>query len=141
MDVSVKLLPDLFTLSLLWVALLGSAIGLTSLSPSQAIIACATIYIAFIIIDSVGEFITKKEIIGGGDIKIMAAFGALFGAFQSVIILFLACVVMLLFIGLFNIMKKTRDKELPFGLGLTIVAIINIFYPAIVYGVMDYFII
>ena len=141
MDVAIKLLPDLFTLSLLWVALLGAALGITSMDPSQAIIASVVLYVSFMLIDTIGETITKKVVLGGGDIKIMAAFGALFGIMQSMILLIVACVIMIVFVTVMKLAKRGHDKELPFGLGLTTAAMINIFFPAIVNGLMNYLVI
>ncbi len=138
MDISVKLLPDVFTISLLWIGLLAAALGFSSIGAASAIIASIVLYIAFMFIDTVGEAIAKREVIGGGDIKIMAAFGALFGIMQSIILLIIACAIMLVFVGGLKLSKKHHDKELPFGVGLTIAAMINIFCPALIMGILDY---
>lgn len=129
MDVSVKLLPDVFTISLLWIGLLGSVLGITGISPSCAILSALGIYLFFMLTDALGEIITKKTVMGGGDIKIMSAFGALFGVMATINIMIVACIIMILFVGLIKLSKKTCDKELPFGLGLSVAAMFYIFLP------------
>jgi prepilin signal peptidase PulO-like enzyme (type II secretory pathway) len=138
MDVSVKLLPDVFTISLLWLGLLASVLGITNITPEFSIISAMVMYIGFMFIDTVGEAIVKKEIIGGGDIKIMAAFGALFGLLPSIILLIIACAIMIVFVIGLKFSKKYYDKELPFGVGLTISALISLFCPFLVVGIIDY---
>ena len=137
MDASVKLLPDVFTISLLWVALIGSALGITAIEPSAAILSAASLYVMFMLIDIIGEAVTKRTVLGGGDIKIMAAFGALFGLTNSFVLLVIACLIMIVFVAILKIRKKEHDKELPFGIGLTLAAMVNIFYPAFQAGIID----
>lgn len=127
MDFSVKLLPDVFTISILWLALIGSALNLTNMQASESIIAASVLYLVFFGVSTVGEAIAKKQALGGGDIKIMAAFGALFGMQNSLLILILSCVIMIAFVALIKIFKVDYDKELPFGIALTTSALISLF--------------
>lgn len=139
MDITVKLLPDLFTISLLWVALFGSTVGITTLDSSQAIIASIVLYVMFMVVDLIGDIIFKKTVIGGGDIKLMAAFGALFGVLNSMIILFIACFIMIVFVSSLKLLGKKRDKELPFGLGLTSAAMLGMFSPVVLESIFNLF--
>lgn len=71
-----------------------------------------------------GDFLFKKESMGGGDIKLLAVFGLTMGFYMSVISLFLAAI-----IGLpvsLIILKKKSTHEIPFGPFLAVAAIIII---------------
>lgn len=69
-----------------------------------------------------GDFLFKKESMGGGDIKLLAVFGLMFGFPMSMISVFIAAI-----IGLpisLIVMKKNSSHEIPFGPFLAIAAII-----------------
>jgi len=78
-----------------------------------------------------GDFIFKKESMGGGDIKLMALFGIVFGYKLSIIILFLSSFIGLpvaLFLMFTHNLKKIDDEvpenSIPFGPFLAVAAII-----------------
>ena len=78
-----------------------------------------------------GDFIFKKESMGGGDIKLMALFGIVFGWELSIIILFFSSFIGLpvaIFLMLTNKLVKLDDEvpenSIPFGPFLAIAAII-----------------
>ncbi len=81
--------------------------------------------IAFIImylIKKLGDFLFKKESMGGGDIKLMSLFGLVLGWQLSIISIFIAS-----FIGLpisLYILYKNKSDIIPFGPFLSISAII-----------------
>lgn len=81
--------------------------------------------IAFIImylIKKFGDFIFKKESMGGGDIKLMAIFGLVLGWQMSIISIFMAS-----FIGLpisLYFLYKNKTDIIPFGPFLSVSAII-----------------
>lgn len=97
----------------LWLSFRGAAFGFTL---------CAAI--AWI-----GEKIFKKEALGGGDIKLLAAVGAwsgVLGAFNCLMIgSFLGS---LYGVGLMLRGKVTRSDPIPFGPFLSAAAIFNLFY-------------
>ena len=74
------------------------------------------------LIKILGDFIFKKESMGGGDIKLMFVFGLTMGIPLSIASIFLAS-----FIGLpisLIMLKNNSSHELPFGPYLSIAAII-----------------
>lgn len=81
--------------------------------------------IAFIImylIKKLGDFLFKKESMGGGDIKLMFVFGLVLGLPMTLVSIFLAS-----FIGLpisLFILYKKKEHEMPFGPFLAVAAII-----------------
>ena len=79
-------------------------------------------FIVMFLIKILGDFIFKKESMGGGDIKLMFVFGLTMGIPLSIASIFLAS-----FIGLpisLIMLKKNSSHELPFGPYLSIAAII-----------------
>jgi len=73
-----------------------------------------------------GDFLFKKESMGGGDIKLLFTFGLMFGWQMSIVSIFIASI-----IGLpisLIIMKKNNDHVLPFGPYLGLAAIIIVLF-------------
>lgn len=85
--------------------------------------------IAFVImylIKLLGDFLFKKESMGGGDIKLMFVFGLMFGWQMSMVSIFLASIIGLPISLL--LMKKDSDHVLPFGPYLGIAALIIVLF-------------
>ena len=79
-------------------------------------------FIFMFLLKLLGDFIFKKESMGGGDIKLLGVFGIVLGFPMSVISVFLSA-----FIGLpisLIILKSNKSHEIPFGPFLAISAII-----------------
>lgn len=85
--------------------------------------------ISFLIMYSLklfGDFLFKRESMGGGDIKLMFVFGLMFGFDMSIISIFLASI-----IGLpisLILLRKSEDHVLPFGPYLGIAALIIVLF-------------
>ena len=79
-------------------------------------------FMFMLLIKLFGDFLFKKESMGGGDIKLLAVFGLMFGFPMSVVSIFISA-----FIGLpvsIVLLKKNKSHEIPFGPFLAIAAII-----------------
>ena len=75
-----QLLPDSLTLPLLWLGLLGAVLGWTpALRPSDAIIGAAAGYLSLWTLYWGHRLLTKREGMGYGDFKLLAAGGAWLG--------------------------------------------------------------
>ena len=73
-----------------------------------------------------GDFLFKRESMGGGDIKLMFIFGLMFGFDMSIISIFFASI-----IGLpisLVLLRKSEDHVLPFGPYLGIAALIIVLF-------------
>jgi len=73
-----------------------------------------------------GDFLFKKESMGGGDIKLMFVFGLMFGFEMSIVSIFLASI-----IGLpisLILLRKSEDHVLPFGPYLGVSALIIVLF-------------
>lgn len=77
------------------------------------------------LLKKIGDFLFKKESMGGGDIKLMFVFGLVLGWQSSILSLFIAS-----FIGLpvsLVFLSKKNSHEIPFGPFLAVAAIILLF--------------
>lgn len=72
--------------------------------------------------------ITKKEGMGGGDLKLFAMIGAFLGAKPLFFILFFSSFFGVVFGLPFILVKKNRDFPMPFGPFITLATIFYIFY-------------
>lgn len=73
-----------------------------------------------------GDFLFKRESMGGGDIKLLGIFGIMYGWFLSIFTVFLAAL-----IGLpisLILLKKNKSHEIPFGPFLAIAAILIVLF-------------
>lgn len=82
-------------------------------------------FITMLIIKKIGDFLFKKESMGGGDIKLLGFFGLVLGYINSILSIGLAS-----FIGLpvtLILMKAKKGDEVPFGPFLVVAALILFF--------------
>ena len=82
-------------------------------------------FIIMLLIKIFGDFIFKKESMGGGDIKLMAIFGLIIGWKLSIITIFLSAFIALP-VSVF-ILKTNKNHEIPYGPFLSIAALIIYF--------------
>jgi leader peptidase (prepilin peptidase)/N-methyltransferase len=124
-----QIIPDVITLP-------GIAIGLLwSLAPEgigiiNALIGAAVGYGALFAVALLGDFLFKKESMGGGDLKMTAMLGAFIG-WQRVLLTFMlsavvGLVVSLIFMALSSAFRE--ERKLPFGPYLAIAGFIALFW-------------
>ena len=82
-------------------------------------------FIIMLVLKLFGDFIFKRESMGGGDIKLMAVFGLIIGWELSIITIFLSAFIALP-VSVF-IMKTNKNHEIPYGPFLSIAALIIYF--------------
>jgi leader peptidase (prepilin peptidase)/N-methyltransferase len=124
-DWRTTLLPDLLTLGLMWLGLMGAALGWLYVSPAQSILGAATGYSSLWLIAWIYALLTHREGMGAGDFKLVAALGAWLGV-SLLPLLVLFSTVLALAIALIRIalgrMKST--DYLPLGPFLSIAAVV-----------------
>lgn len=88
----------------------------------ESLISALLSFIVMLLIKLLGDFMFKKESMGGGDIKLLGVFGFVLGFPMSLISIFLAAIIALPISIIILKLKKTH--EIPFGPFLAIAAII-----------------
>ncbi|MCX6830505.1 MAG: prepilin peptidase [candidate division Zixibacteria bacterium] len=128
-DIEFQIIPDMLTIS-------GMALGLiASLLPGGTGIISASIGLAagggaLYLMALLGDWLFKKESMGGGDIKMSAMLGAFLG-WQKIIFIFFASAAIGLLISMIVMLFSRRVRStrvIPFGPFLAIAAIIAIIY-------------
>jgi len=114
-DIDTQLLPDSITLPLLWAGLLFNLEGgFTSLS--SAVLGAVFGYLSLWSIYWLFKIATKKEGMGYGDFKLLAAIGAWLGAAQLPLVILLSSVVGAISgIAMIVLAKQGRSTPIPFG--------------------------
>jgi len=114
-DFDTQLLPDSITLPLMWLGLLASLLPVFA-STTDAIIGAAAGYLSLWLVYWAFKIITKKEGMGYGDFKLLAALGAWFG-WQSLPIIILLSSLVGACVGITLIIAMGRDKQIPIPFG------------------------
>ncbi|PCH85234.1 MAG: prepilin peptidase [Piscirickettsiaceae bacterium] len=127
-DFDTQLLPDSITLPLLWLGLFLSLFN-TFIDPATAIIGALAGYLSLWSVYWVFKLVTKKEGMGYGDFKLLAAIGAWLGWQMLPLVIMLSAFVGAT-IGLTLIALKGRDKStpMPFGPFLSIAGFIALIW-------------
>lgn len=117
-DLEHQLLPDDLTLPLLWLGLLASLAN-PFVGPREAIVGAAIGYLSLWSVFHLFKWLTGKEGFGYGDFKLLAAFGAWFGAGAILPIVLLASVAgALVGLGLIATRRATLGSRIAFGVYL-----------------------
>ena len=114
-DFDHMLLPDQFTLPLMWLGLLFNLYG-GIVAIDQAVIGAAVGYLSLFSIFWLFKLITGKEGMGYGDFKLVAVFGAWFGwQLLPLLILMASLVAAIIGISLMVFKSHQREQAIPFG--------------------------
>ncbi len=127
-DVDHQLLPDNLTLPLLWLGLLFN-LNHTFASLNDAVIGAIAGYLFFWIIYWIFKLLTKKEGLGYGDFKLLAAIGAWTGwQYLLVVILLSAVLTLTVAIALRFINNRNLEKAMAYGPALVIAGWITLLW-------------
>lgn len=119
-DARTYLLPDVLVYPLLWVGLLANLNGLF-VPLDQAVIGAVAGYSSFWFIAKLFAVIRKKEGMGHGDFKLLAAIGAWLGWMALPWVVILACVVgIFIAVGRAALSKRIHSGPIPFGPSLAV---------------------
>lgn len=116
-DWQTQLIPDELSLLLLWIGLFYNGVCNLIVAPSVAILGAIVGYLALWLVAALYRAVRKREGMGYGDFKLLAALGAWFGVWQLPFILFTSSVLALLAV-LLRYMLQGRfswQQQLPFG--------------------------
>lgn len=114
-DIDHQILPDVLTLSLLWLGLLANSQGLFT-NLHDAVYGAALGYGILWAVYWLFKLTTGKEGMGFGDFKLLAALGAWLGV-QSIPLIILLSSVVGAVVGIAGIIILGRDKNIPIPFG------------------------
>lgn len=122
-DAETTLLPDQLTLPLLWLGLLGAAAFETTPTLFDAMVGAVVGYLSLWLVYWVFRLLTRREGMGYGDFKLMAAIGAWLGWQTSPAVILIAALLGLAY-AVLRILRRTatRGTPIPFGPFLAIAA-------------------
>ncbi|WP_380183832.1 prepilin peptidase [Kalamiella sp. sgz302252] len=130
-DLRHGLLPDMLTLPFLWAGLLYHALAVTS-ALADAIYGAVAGYVALWSLYWLFYFFTRREGLGYGDFKLLAALGAWLGwAMLPAVLLLAASLGILAVLAARLYRKKSLSGEIPFGPFLTAAGALCYFFPAV----------
>lgn len=130
-DLETYYLPDCCTLSILWLGLVGGALGYLSLDATQAILGACIGYGLPWTINFAYRLWRKRDGFGGGDFKLLAALGAWLGVGAIISILMIASIGALAWMVALSLLRKqdlSLEQVLPFGPFLIMAGILILVY-------------
>ena len=99
-------------------------VGLTQ-SPGLAVIACISVYLGFILFNNIYQFLAKSDGMGMGDVKLITAITAWYGASFSLLVVFLSSCVFVVFTFIRVATSQASIKDhMPFGPSLAVSVVI-----------------
>ncbi len=114
-DLEHHLLPDAITLPLIWIGLFISLFGVFT-DPRSAIVGALAGYLVLWSVYQLFKLLTRKEGMGYGDFKLLAALGAWIGWQALPVIVILSSLVgAIVGIGLIALRGRDRNIPIPFG--------------------------
>ncbi len=129
-DIKSMLLPDGLNYVLMWIGILASLFGfyiINDMSIKQSILGATIGYMILWIFSTVGRKLKGVEVMGGGDLKLVAAIGAFLGVPGALFTIFASP-----FVGIFSWIYikliKSENPQFPYGPALIITAWVYIFY-------------
>lgn len=127
-DTQHQLLPDVLTLSLLWLGLIANTQGVFC-TLQDAVFGAAIAYTLLWLVMKIFYIITGKQGMGHGDFKLFAALGAWFGVFMlPFILLFSSILGVICGLLYLYITKQSRHTPIPFGPFLCMAGFFSLFY-------------
>lgn len=128
-DFNTQYLPDAIVLPLLWLGLIVNMLGITQIPLSSAVWGAIAGYMSLFSVCYLFKYLTKKQGMGHGDFKLLAALGAWLGVQMILPIILLSSVVGSI-IGIYLLSKRRMNTQnyMAFGPYLAIAGGICAFY-------------
>lgn len=129
-DAKTMYLPDELTYPLLWIGLVSYVINnntFGSIDLRLSVLGVITGYLSLFVVSFVGKKLKGFEVMGGGDLKLLAAIGAFIGPIGAIYTFFIAP-----FVGLITwaLIRASGNKEvhIPYGPSLILGSYIYIYF-------------
>ncbi|OAN16583.1 methyltransferase [Photobacterium jeanii] len=115
-DIDKMLLPDQITLPLMWAGLFLALVGISPVSIEDALIGAMFGYLSLWSLYWVFKLLTKKEGMGYGDFKLLAALGAWLGWQELPFVILLSSLIGAI-CGIILMKVQQSDSQTPFSFG------------------------
>ena len=115
-DIDKMLLPDQITLPLMWAGILFSVMGISPISLTDSVIGAMAGYLSLWSVFWIFKLLTKKDGMGYGDFKLLAALGAWLGWQLLPFVVLLSSLVGAL-CGIVLLKIQDADNQTPFSFG------------------------
>ncbi|SET69152.1 A24 family peptidase [Variovorax sp. OV084] len=116
-DFDTQFLPDSLNYPLLWLGLIGAAMGWTGVPLSSAVWGAVFGYLSLWLVYHGFRLVTGKEGMGYGDFKLLAALGAWLGADYLIAIILVSSLVGAVIGVTLRIAGKLAHKDIPIAFG------------------------
>ena len=116
-DLDTQLLPDTLTYPLLWLGLIAAALKVTTVPLSSAVWGAVWGYMSLWLVFQAYKLVTKREGMGHGDFKLLAALGAWLGAPLLLPVILLSSVVGAVLGVIFIIAGRIANRHVPISFG------------------------
>lgn len=123
-DYDTMTLPDLLTIPLMWAGILLATTHYSAVSLTSSIYGAVCGYMVLWGMFWLFKVTTGKEAMGYGDFKLLAAIGAWQGYQLLPVIILIASILGIITGRLFHAFNKTENGAFPFGIGLSLSAIV-----------------
>lgn len=123
-DMKTQLLPDLITMPLMWIGVLLATQNVF-IPLSTAVWGAVIGYMSLWSIAMLFKLATGKDGMGGGDMKLLGAFGAWMGAMSLPTLVLVACAVGL---TMAVVNKLGKGEAMPFGPALCVAGFLTLLY-------------
>lgn len=116
-DFDTQLLPDDLNYLILWLGLIASAMGWTTVALPSSVWGAVFGYLSLWSVYQLHHRLTGKQGMGHGDFKLLAGLGAWFGAEYLVALILLSSVVGSILGGILLLVGRLSDKDIPIPFG------------------------
>ncbi|MDM0045450.1 prepilin peptidase [Variovorax dokdonensis] len=116
-DLDTQYLPDSLNYALLWLGLIGAALGLTGVPLASAIWGAVFGYLGLWLIYHAYRLATGKQGMGYGDFKLLAALGAWLGSGYLIAIVLVSSLVGAVLGSILLLAGKLAHKDIPISFG------------------------
>lgn len=116
-DFDTQLLPDDLNYLILWLGLIASAMGWTSVPVTSAVWGSVFGYLSLWTVYQIHHGLTGKQGMGHGDFKLLAGLGAWFGAEYLVALILLSSVVGSIIGGTLLLVGRLANRDIPIPFG------------------------
>ncbi|KTL59768.1 prepilin [Photorhabdus laumondii subsp. laumondii] len=123
-DFEYLLLPDQLTLSLLWLGLLFNLPSAGFVALPLAVVGAVCGYLFFRLVEWIARRLTRRDALGMGDAKFLAALGAWLGLEALPVVILLAVEFTLVSYLAMRWLRRIKTPQIPFGPGLAVAGLI-----------------